>query len=245
MRCCSEHPYVLCTKKSCLERRAKCWSKSDLLRHSSWRISEPKFERHLSASLEDKMSIAMPPSRTKMTPSIRPAGGYVRLPARRRRHYRRGRRRDSMTELENDDEWCLRFIICPRCLCDAIKRLAAGIGIGTWAYGNVRILWLHSVICWAESTFYLSLSMGRWVVNSRVALLCWLDGWVYVRFRFRFEFQVRDLKLSTTLTPEQKRVIILVSSLLLPKLLGELAKIGDIFRKCLSNQKYSEWKFVL
>ena len=70
MRCCSEHPYVFCTKKSCLERRAKCWSKSDLLRHSSWRISEPKFERHLSASLEDKMSIAMPPSRTKMTPSI-------------------------------------------------------------------------------------------------------------------------------------------------------------------------------
>ena len=59
---------------------------------------------------------------------------------------------------------------------------------------------------------------------------------VYVRLRFRFEFQVRDLKLSTTLTPEQKRVIILFSSLLLPKLLGELAKIGDIFRKCLSNQ---------
>ena len=28
------------------------------------------------------MSIAMPPSRTKMTPSIRPAVGYVRLPAR-------------------------------------------------------------------------------------------------------------------------------------------------------------------
>ena len=185
MRCCSEHPYVLCTKKSCLERRAKCWSKSDLLRHSSWRISEPKFERHLSASLEDKMSIAMPPSRTKMTPSIRPAGGYVRLPARRR-HYRRGRRRDSMTELENDDEWCLRFIICPRCLCDAIKRLAAGIGIGTWAYGNVRILWLHSVICWAESTFYLSLSMGRWVVNSRVACSALLVGWwwVYVRIPF-------------------------------------------------------------
>ena len=50
---------ALYTKKSCLGRRAKCWSKSDLLRHS-WRISEPKFERHLSALSEDKMSIAMP-----------------------------------------------------------------------------------------------------------------------------------------------------------------------------------------
>ena len=57
-----------------------------------------------------------------------------------------------------------------------------GIGIvGTWAYGNVRILWLHSVICWAESTFYLSLSMGRWVVNSRVACPALLVEWVGVR----------------------------------------------------------------
>ena len=73
-------------------------------------------------------------------------------------------RRYPMTELENDDEWCLRFIICPRCLCDAIKRWRPPLALAREL--RKRILWLHSVICWAESTFYLSLSMGRWVVNS-------------------------------------------------------------------------------
>ena len=147
--------------------------------------------------------------------------------ARRRRHY-------SMTELENDDEWCLRFIICPRCLCDAIKRWRpVGIAIvGTWAYGNVRILWLHSVICWAESTFYLSLSMGRWVVNSRVGLPCsagWMGGCTFDSV-LDLDFRLGIFKLSTNLIPEQKGLKILFR-LLLAKLLAELTKIGHIFRK--------------
>ena len=84
-------------------------------------------------------------------------------------------RRYPMTELENDDEWCLRFIICPRCLCDAIKRWRPPLALAREL--RKRILWLHSVICWAESTFYLSLSMGRWVVNSACAVLSrWLIG---------------------------------------------------------------------
>ena len=114
-----------------------------------------------------------------------------------------------------------------------------GIGIvGTWAYGNVRILWLHSVICWAESTFYLSLSMGRWVVNSRVGLPCsagWMGGCTFDSV-LDLDFRLGIFKLSTNLIPEQKGLKILFR-LLLAKLLAELTKIGHIFRKCLSNQK--------